>query len=196
MSSSRVPAPPVDAERARLFVALDLPAGARGALERWRGHALREVDGLRLVAPEALHATLCFLGWRSADEIEQIGAACLEAVAERAAPALRFSEPLWLPRRRPRVLAVGLEDESRVLEEIRAALSAGLSAGGWYEPETRPYLPHVTVARVAGRARVKPVELARLRSEDFDGANVTLYRSRLQRTGARYEPLRRIGFVR
>jgi len=175
-SSSRVPAPPVDAERVRLFVALELPPGARAALERWRSHALRGVDGLRLVAPERLHATLCFLGWSSAGEIEQIGAACSEAVGER-------------------VLAVGLEDGSRALEEIQAALTAALTAGGWYEPETRPYLPHVTVARAAGRARVKPVELARLESRDFGGATVTLYRSRLQRTGACYEPLRRIRFV-
>jgi 2'-5' RNA ligase len=45
------------AERTRLFVALDLPSAARAALERWRSTALRDVEGLRLVAPEALHAT-------------------------------------------------------------------------------------------------------------------------------------------
>src|SRR5207302_892374 len=97
-----------------------------------------------------LHATLCFLGWSSVGEIEQIGAACSEAVGERLPPALTFTGPLWLPRRRPRVLAVGLEDGSRALEEIQAALTAALTAGGWYEPERRPYLPHVTVARAAG----------------------------------------------
>ena len=182
------------AERTRLFVALDLPSAARAALERWRSTALRDVEGLRLVAPEALHATLCFLGWRSADEIEQIGGACAAALGQRAAPGLRFSDPLWLPRRRPRVLAVGLDDQSGVLKEIQARVSAALSAGDWYEPEGRPFLPHVTVARVAARVRVKPVELARLESLDFDGAAVTLYRSRLERTGARYEPLRRVEF--
>jgi 2'-5' RNA ligase len=92
------------------------------------------------------------------------------------------------------VLAVGLDDQSGVLKEIQARVSAALSAGDWYEPEGRPFLPHVTVARVAARVRVKPVELARLESLDFDGAAVTLYRSRLERTGARYEPLRRVEF--
>jgi 2'-5' RNA ligase len=185
----------VVAERVRLFVALELPEGARAALEQWRSRALREVDGLRLIAPGALHATLCFLGWRSADEIDQIGAACSEAVGERASPALTFTEPLWLPRRRPRVLAVGLEDPSRALMEIQTAVSAELSAGGWYEPESRRFLAHVTVARVPGHARIRPVELARPRSPRFAGAAVTLYRSRLERTGARYEPLRRIDFA-
>ena len=181
-------------ERARLFVALDLPTRARTALERWRSDALRGLDGLRGVAPEALHATLCFLGWRDANEIEQIGVACAEALGERAPPALGFTGALWLPRRRPRVLAVGLSDRSGALKEIQAAVSWAMSDGHWYEPEARPFLPHVSVARVAGRARVRPVELAPLRSEDFDGAAVTLYRSRLARTGARYETLRKVEF--
>jgi RNA 2',3'-cyclic 3'-phosphodiesterase len=184
----------VDAEpsRVRLFVALDLPPVAREALERWRSRSLRELSALRLTPPEAMHATLCFLGWRSAAEIEQIGAACLEAVGERSAPALAFAGPLWLPRRRPRVLAAGLEDRSGVLQEIQAGLSAALSGGGWYEPEARGFLPHVTVARFAGGARVKPVELPPLPAERFEGAAVTLYRSRLERSGARYEVLRRM----
>jgi 2'-5' RNA ligase len=182
-------------ERVRLFVALDLPARARASLERWRSHALREVDGLRLVAPEALHATLCFLGWRSADDIEQIGAACSEAVGERPPPALSFSEPLWLPRRRPRVVAVGLRDPSGALQAVQEAISAALEAGGYYQPEKRPFLAHVTVARLAGRARAKRVELARLEAQDFAGAAVTLYRSRLERAGARYEPLRMAQFT-
>lgn len=181
-------------ERARLFVALDLPPAARAALERWRSGPVREVDGLRPVAPAALHATLCFLGWRSADEIERIGDACAEALGERAPPTLGFTGALWLPRRRPRVLAVGLADASGALREIQAAVSAAMSGGGWYEPEARPFLPHVTVARVPGRTRVSRVELAPVQTGDFDGAAVTLYRSRLERTGARYEPLRRIDF--
>lgn len=184
-----------NAERIRLFVALDLPPAARAGLERWRSTAVRGMDGLRLLTPEALHATLCFLGWRSSDEIEQIGGACAEAVGERASPVLAFGEPLWLPRRRPRVLAVGLEDRSRALAEIQAALSAVLSAGGWYEPEARAFLAHVTVARVAGRARVRPIELGPVGAERFNGAAVTLYRSQLQRAGARYEALRTVEFV-
>ena len=152
------------------------------------------VGGLRAVVPEALHATLCFLGWRSVTDIQDIGAACADAVDGLATPELAFTDALWLPRRRPRVLAAGLEDRSGALAQVQAALSAALAAGGWYAPETRPFLAHVTVARVAGRARVKPVKLGRLESADFGGAAVTLYRSRLERGGARYEPLRRIEF--
>jgi 2'-5' RNA ligase len=186
--------PDRDAERARLFVALDLPADVHAALEHWQARVVRDLRGLRAVARGALHATLCFLGWRLVDEIEQIGAACVHAVGGSAPPRLTFTEPLWLPERRPRVLAVGLADTFGTLAGIQAALSAALNAGGWYALETRPFLAHVTVARVARGARVRPVEVAPLEARGFEAAAVTLYRSRLERAGARYEPLREIRF--
>lgn len=187
-----MPARPADAERARLFVALELPEAAREALERWRATALRDIDGLRSVPPAALHATLCFLGWRVVDEIEPIAVACAAALGQDGPPALAFDDPVWLPARRPHVLAIGLDDPSGTLARIQATLSGALSAGGWYSPEKRSFLAHVTVARVSRRARIRGVELAPVQAERFDGAAVTLYRSRLERTGARYEALRRI----
>jgi RNA 2',3'-cyclic 3'-phosphodiesterase len=182
----------VAAERARLFVALDLPAPARQSLERWRSAALREVQGLRAVAPEALHATLCFLGWHGLEEIEPIAAACAGALAGCLPPRLTFAAPVWLPARRPRVLAVGLADPSGALARIQEAASAALSAGGWYELERRPFLAHVTVARVPGRTRVAPVGLPPVHGSEFEGASVTVFRSLLGRGGARYEPQLRI----
>ena len=55
---------------------------------------------------------------------------------------------LGLPPRRPRVLAVVLRDSNRALGPIQAALSGRLASLGAYRPERRPFLPHVTVARV------------------------------------------------
>ncbi|HJS95203.1 MAG TPA: RNA 2',3'-cyclic phosphodiesterase [Solirubrobacteraceae bacterium] len=185
MSSARpAPAP----ERARLFVALELPASARDILARWRGSVLREFAALRPVPVEHLHATLCFLGSRPASQIEEIAAACGVVAGE---PALepRLGEPVWLPARRPRVLAVRLEDGSGALARVQAVLSAALAAGGWYAPESRPYLGHVTVARVAKDARIKPPRLEPPPAVDVHCSRVTLYRSRLGSGGARYEPL-------
>lgn len=179
-------------ERARLFVALDLPDEARTALCRWREEALSHAVGLRLTAPEFLHATLCFLGWRPLIEIDAIGAACSVA-AQHPAPQLAWGRPMWLPRRRPRVLSVELHDPGQALARLQSSLSEALEAGGWYQPEKRRYLPHVTVARVSGSGRA-PASLSalELRSPEgiaFRACGVTLYRSRLLRGGARYEPL-------
>ncbi len=178
-------------ERARLFVALELSEDARSELVRWRSEQ-DSVQSLRLVTPDALHATLCFLGWRAIDEIEPVGAACAEAVQAVARPMLSLGDPMWLPPRRPRVLAVGLQDRAGVLRQLQASLADALSAGGWYTPEKRPYLAHVTVARVPGRTAVRARELESPRRLEFIAPAVTLYRSRLERGGARYEPLARI----
>ena len=188
MSGAGAPGSGAD-ERARLFVALELPASARDILARWRGAALREMRSLRPVPVEHLHATLCFLGSRGVREIDEIAAAC-GVVAGEPVVEPRLGEPVWLPARRPRVLAVRLDDgASGALARIQASLSSALLAGGWYAPESRPFLAHVTVARVAKDARLRPPALEPPPAVSVSCSRVTLYRSRLGSGGARYEPL-------
>jgi 2'-5' RNA ligase len=172
----------------RLFVALELPEAVRAALADWREQVLRLDRDLRALGSESLHVTLCFLGWRAAGEIEAIAAAC-GALAAEPAPALALGDPRWLPPRRPRVLAVELLDRDGVLSHAQAELSQVLAAGGWYEPEKRRYLPHVTVGRVARGARPPRDPLPSPASPEFHASRVTLFRSRLLRSGARYEAL-------
>jgi RNA 2',3'-cyclic 3'-phosphodiesterase len=152
------------------------------------------VSGLRLIDARWLHVTLCFLGGRPLDEVGEIAAACRAAVVPEALP-LSLGEALWLPPRRPRVVAVELVDALSRLAELQAAVSAGLASGGFYEPETRPFLGHVTVGRVGrgGRVGRSPAEpLPPPSPVAFDAEAVTLYRSRLGRGGARYEALETI----
>lgn len=177
---------------ARLFIALDLPPAVADALVAWRAPLLAG-DGLRAVDPGALHATLCFLGERPELAVPPL-AALVEACAGSAA-GLALGAPLWLPRHRPRVLAVALEDRHGELGALQERTLAALADGGWHEPDPRPYLPHVTVARVRGEARVAPVELAAPPPMAFDGAALSLYRSRLGGDGARYESLTRVELV-
>lgn len=179
------------AAKVRLFVALELPAPVVAALIAWRAPLLRELPALRAVAADALHVTLCFIGWREPDAIAPIA-----AVVERCSGAcggvagLALGEPLWLPRRGPRVLALALEDRHGQLAALQADVAGRLAAGGWHEPEARSYLPHVTLARVrAGESVSRRAELPSAPALAFDGAAVVLYRSHLQRPGARYEPL-------
>ena len=177
-------------ERVRLFVALELPGEVREELVRWRRPFVRE-RSLREVAEDALHVTLCFLGWQPATEIDSIARRCQLLDAAPAAP-LRLDEGLWLPRRRPRVLAVRLRDDKRLLASLQRTLADSLQAGGWYVPERRSFLAHVTVARV-GKERVRsPVQLHPPPARSLIADTVTLVRSHLRRTGARYEPLHRL----
>jgi RNA 2',3'-cyclic 3'-phosphodiesterase len=182
----------VNDERARLFVALELPGAVRDRLAGWGGGVVAGVPGTRAVQVESLHVTLCFLGWVSVESVDAVAAAC-GVVAGMPAASLSVGRGIWLPdRRRPRVLAVQLSDVGGRLGAVQAALSDALAGGGWYTPETRPFLPHVTVGRVGKRARVRrgSVELPEIRDDaSFTATTVTLFRSRLSSAGARYERL-------
>jgi RNA 2',3'-cyclic 3'-phosphodiesterase len=177
-------------EQVRLFVALELPDGVVSGLVRWREDIVTAETGLRAVPPWSLHVTLCFLGSQPAAAVPDINAAC-GVVASLPAAELTVEGAVWLPPRRPRVLAVELGDADGRLEDVQVALSDALHTGGWYMPEPGPFLAHVTVARVRNRTRVRPRELSPPGSEPraFAGSRVTLFRSRLSSAGARYEPL-------
>ena len=177
-------------ERARLFVALELPGEVRDRLALWRDKVVAGAPGLRPVAVESLHVTLCFLGSVEVGAVNTVAAAC-EVVSGMPAASLSVRRGIWLPARRPGVLAVELCDDGERLGAVQAALSEALAAGGWYKPEKRPFLAHATVARVGKGVRVRRgLELPRLPDDvAFVGSTVTLFRSRLSGAGARYEGL-------
>jgi 2'-5' RNA ligase len=182
--------------KARLFVALDLPEQARADLVAWQQRALAGRDDLRAVAPDALHVTLAFLGSRPEEEIAPIGDA-VERAAKPLAPAqLTALAAKPVPRRRPRLFALDLDDEDGRAARVQAAVAHALEQRGFYEPERRAFWPHITVARVA-RGQHHPAPLALTPpAEPFAASDVTLYRSHLGRGPARYEALRRVELSR
>jgi 2'-5' RNA ligase len=116
-------------------------------------------------------------------------------VALAAATKVGELEPTagaWLPDRRPRVLVVDLDDPEGHLLALHARVSEALAAEAGYEPEKRPFRAHVTVARVRRGERVRPVAMPDPPAAPFAPPALTLYRSRLQRAGAEYEPLARV----
>jgi RNA 2',3'-cyclic 3'-phosphodiesterase len=185
-------------QRARLFVALELPDAIRGELEVWGAGQLPPQAGLRVVEPEALHVTLCFLGWRPVDQIERIADACA-AAASAPVPELTLGPPIWLGSRRARVIAVALADPTGRLGRVQHTIADALADAGCFEPDGRPFVPHVTVARFGRRGQVTRRELRPPAPLTFEGRDVSLFRSwaglgagRDRGAGApRYEALRR-----
>ncbi len=163
----------------------------RDALSSWSGERLGRVSGLRLVAGESLHVTLCFLGSRPVAEIGAIASAC-RVVAPLPPVMLALGRAVWLPRRRPHVVAVELSDDCGTLADTQATLAGALRHGGFYQPEARPYLGHVTVARVGRSAHRSRDELSPPDALRFAATAVTLYRSWLGSGPARYEALETI----
>lgn len=179
---------PATEPRARLFVALDLPRQTREAVVAWRDAALAGRPELRLLPAESLHLTLAFIGYRHQADVEDIASAALGAVAGLGAAALRPRGIAGVPPRRPRLFALDLDDDGGGAAAIQAAVSRALEEGGWYEPEARPFWPHVTLARVRRDQRTGPLRAAPP-NEVFVASEVTLYRSHLSPRGAAYEAL-------
>ena len=191
----------------RLFVALELPAPVRAAVGNRTAAELGPIDVLRSVRREGLHVTLCFLGATAAGQVDAIGARCRDACAGHGPLHLSLGELVLLAPRRPRVITIRVVDEhGSKLAALQGELSRALASGGWYRPESRPFLAHVTVARVRSRARLNARALDAVRERDrvpgadrepavFTADVVTLFQSRTQPGGAVYEPLVRIALA-
>jgi len=189
MAKERLKSPGV-----RLFVALDLPDEVRDGVAAWGREELTD-PALRPVPAESLHVTLAFLGHRPEKEVERIAAAVAESVGP--APLVELLDPVQRPPRgRARLFA--LPAVSPGAELLQAGLEQRLAEERLHKPEKRPFWPHLTVARVRreGRGSDRPAvverppgELSPRLRQGFFGVRMTLYRSELKPTGARYVPL-------
>jgi 2'-5' RNA ligase len=137
--------------------------------------------------------TLVFLGYQAEKDVERIaelsftgGGAPFELQAERV---------VGIPSGRPRLFALELQDADEALRRWQADLSERLAKARLYEPEKRPFWPHLTLARIkrgAPPARARHIALPELPAavrEPFSADRMTLFKSLLRPAGAVYEPL-------
>lgn len=175
----------------RLFVALDGGPAIAAAISRAvvgeRPHAPRA----SWTADTAAHITLVFLGNVPDERLQSVRAAVREA-AHRHPPltlsvqgAFVFGHPTH-----PRTLWAGVDGDLEPLLALTADLRGALVPIG-FEPETREFHPHLTLARARGRGGDPDLArcAARLRDHAFGVVHaraVTLYRSQLLPSGARH----------
>jgi 2'-5' RNA ligase len=171
----------------RLFVAIDLDGPSREACARV-AQRLREREWPgRWVAPENYHLTVAFLGSVDPARLPQV----LDAVQISALRMSPFDVPIdtvgaFPNARRPRVVWVGPGTEVPAFAALCDVVRRELATLGFtFEPHADA---HVTLARAAGPTvvlpTVEPPRIARLRI-----AELTLYQSFTERSGARYVAL-------
>jgi 2'-5' RNA ligase len=175
---------PIRPERLRLFVACDLPPQAERAVVTWQRAELAHHDDLRVLP--SIHLTLAFLGSVDATRVPDLERV-LAGIAWRRAEC-RFEEPLFLPAHgKRRVVALELQDPSGAVHRLQSDVSSRLAGEGLYEPEKRPWLPHVTVARF--RRPGHPLSLQNVNIGTFGVVRMVLYSSDLEPGGAVHTPL-------
>lgn len=180
----------------RTFLGLEIGADAR---RRAAGLA-RELrrspggDAVRWVRKESLHVTLRFLGATDPAAVPEI-VRHVAAETRGVAPfALRLGAAHAFPsRRRPRVIAVGLEPAGPVTA-LAEAVERGVVAAG-LPPEERPFRAHVTLGRVRRGRPALALDVTVPVTEPGDAWDVVetvLFQSETAPSGARYAPLERI----
>lgn len=141
----------------RLFLGLPLPPAAREGIREALRACLGD-DPLpgRVEPPEKWHLTLVFLGM-VAPEIRDRLAEALRRTPLGSRFALGAGGLGAFPRPDSgRVLWLGCRQGSAELAELQAKVQA-LTSGLGFPPEARPYSPHLTLARLAPPADLRPL---------------------------------------
>jgi len=186
-------------KQVRTFIAIELDETIHAALtdlqEQFKAKVPR--GSVRWVRSEGIHLTLKFLGDVPADRIGEIERALAQACV--GFPAFSFSvEGLgcFPDPRRPRVVWVGVREESGNLAGLQKAIEDGMERLG-FAPEGRKFDAHLTLGRTQRRASSGDVRrLGQLVSEtdigslgQMEARSVSLIKSDLRPTGAVYTRL-------
>ena len=174
----------------RLFVAVD-PSGASrqriaGTIERLRPLA----PSAKWIGEEGFHVTLAFLGEIEAARVAAITASLAAAASRHESFALGVGGGgTFGPRRSAHVLWAGITAGAGPLGAVQRDVVAALAPHG-YQPEARPFAPHITLARSRER-RGEPafVECGAAIDADLGTSTIStliLYESVSTGRGARY----------
>ncbi|MCA9048232.1 MAG: RNA 2',3'-cyclic phosphodiesterase [Planctomycetaceae bacterium] len=193
----------MNAAVARTFIAVPIPDFDHSGLRKPLRKVLNDLEllnpsgpsehrSLRVTPFAQLHITLKFLGDTPVEMFSRIESA-IQQTADAAEPfECRFPGLGTFPNAdRPTVVWSRIEPEAR-FRQAAQALDQALQPE--FQPEKRPYQPHLTLARIKGRA---PASLGVFLREHAEAAlgtlavdQIVLVRSILETTGAKYEILK------
>lgn len=163
----------------RLFFALWPTDVLRAELAARLPPLLAGSDG-RAQRPDQWHVTLEFLGDVAAERLPLVRAAAGEVTADPFDVTFD-SVALW---RRAQVLCLEASATPAPLSSLLLQLRAALAARG-FDPERRPFRPHVTLARKVASASPGPLTHAIV----WPAESFALVKSVTGPAGSRYEPL-------
>ncbi|HEV2802387.1 MAG TPA: RNA 2',3'-cyclic phosphodiesterase [Pyrinomonadaceae bacterium] len=183
----------------RIFCAVELPEEVRARIAAHISDVRAAAESTLKISwerTEKLHLTLKFLG-----EIEPPRLEALTRAVERAAGAsgkfeVTLREAGAFPTHgNPRVLWLGLQDDSGHLSQLQERLEIECEREG-FARETRPFRPHITIARIrlanaAARHVAKVHRETAFAPATFGVRELVVMQSQLGAGGSRYTPLSR-----
>jgi 2'-5' RNA ligase len=182
-------------EGIRSFIAIELPEEVRKVLAHLEAQLKKgKHSGVKWVDPYSIHLTLKFLGDIAADKTGDI-TRTIEKSSQGIPPfRLEVKELGVFPNfKRVRVVWVGMSGEVERLIQFQKRLESELVPLG-FAPESRPFTPHLTLARVReGGSPAEQQNFGQLIADtkfetvcNFTADSVSLMRSQLTSQGAIY----------
>jgi 2'-5' RNA ligase len=177
----------------RLFIALDIPAEVHAALTNYMEQARALAPEARWARVEGLHVTLKFIGYVDDSVVKKIKAAL--SVIKAAPFEVKFVGVGFFPNPNAgRVFWAGV-DGGDSLPRLASSIDAAMEKLG-FARETKPYHPHLTLARTSSRPLRElqplladpPPQFGTMTAREF-----FLYQSQPQKGGSKYTKLERFG---
>ncbi len=182
-----------DNEVLRLFIGIKLSDKVRETLGNLKDELNEKLAGVRWVPIENLHITLKFLGNCEQGKVEAV-AAVLDPLRKYLPCPVEIGGLGGFPSSgSAKIIWVGVDDPGDIIEEIYRSCEKGCGRLG-FKKERRKYHPHVTI----GRCRGRPVRLPWAGVKEGEEkipltvGGVTLFRSKLERTGAIYSVIHEV----
>lgn len=179
----------------RVFIAIELPASVRELVAKRNLHLREEFPRVRAgwERVEKMHITMKFLGEVDEHQLTKIQDTLTQTVKDfRPFEISIEGTGAFPPRGVPRILWLGVEDESETLLLIQERLENEFAKIG-FKKETRKFHPHITLARIrtpdgAKGLREKHEQLD-FQSEAFMVSEIFLIKSQLSPSGSQYTKL-------
>ncbi|MFN2532488.1 MAG: RNA 2',3'-cyclic phosphodiesterase [Pyrinomonadaceae bacterium] len=181
----------------RVFCAIEIPETIRVRLQQHISR-VREAASESKASwsrPENTHLTLRFFGNLRRDLVGNISDATSRVAKRFSRFLVRVSETGVFPSHDPpKVLWVGIQDDSGKLAELHQSLELEYESDGFLR-EHRPFRPHLTVARVrnsrGSRALAEIHRLTTFEPSVLDVEELVVFRSELNRQGSKYSVISR-----
>jgi 2'-5' RNA ligase len=186
-------------EGKRLFVGVQVSVATANALARCAEQLARRARDAKLeikwVSPANYHVTLKFLGWTQNDAVAAVSDRLETALVGAQGFRFRTSRLGAFPSLdKATILWAGIEDPKPLTELAERVERAAAELG--YKAETRPFHPHVTLARVRETRLLRDVVLP-MSEQMFSETrvdSVILYESETKSSGSVYKEISRIVF--
>jgi 2'-5' RNA ligase len=184
----------------RIFTAIDISDETRKEAATYIENLRSEFPQLRVgwEKPEKLHLTLKFLGDIDEKQLNSLIEAVKNTAEQISNFQLQISDTGVFPStRNARILWLGLKNETGELQSLNKILETECEKIG-FAKEKRDFKPHLTIARLREPHKSKEIVDRHLDSEfevvEFTVSEITIYESRLQKSGSIYSVISREKF--